>query len=85
MNGYSSHTYMWVNAKGGKFWVKYHFTTDQGVQCLTQAEADLLAGQDADYHTRDLYEAIERSEHPSWTLKVQIMPFTAAETYRFNV
>jgi catalase len=84
MNGYSSHTYMWVNAKGGKFWVKYHFTTDQGVQCLTQAEADLLAGQDADYHTRDLYEAIERSEHPSWTLKVQIMPFTAAETYRFN-
>ena len=84
MNGYSSHTYMWVNAKGEKSWVKYHFKTDQGIQCLTQAEADLLAGQDGDYHTRDLYEAIERGEHPSWTLKVQVMPFTAAETYRFN-
>jgi catalase len=30
MNGYSSHTYMWVNAKGQKFWVKYHFKTDRG-------------------------------------------------------
>jgi hypothetical protein len=31
MNGYSSHTYMWVNAKGQKFWMKYHFKTDQGI------------------------------------------------------
>jgi len=84
MNGYSSHTYMWVNAQGEKFWVKYHFKTDQGIQCLTQAEADVLAGRDGDYHTRDLFEAIERGEHPSWTLRVQVMPFEAAQTYRFN-
>ena len=44
MNGYSSHTYMWVNAKGQKFWVKYHFKTDQGIDFLPQAEADQLAG-----------------------------------------
>ena len=31
MNGYGSHTYMWVNAAGEKFWVKYHFNSDQGV------------------------------------------------------
>lgn len=84
MNGYSSHAYMWVNAKGEKFWVKYHFKTDQGIQCLTQAEADRLAGEDGDYHIRDLHDAIERGEHPRWTLKVQIMPFKAAENYRFN-
>jgi catalase len=84
MDGFSSHTYMWVNSHGEKFWVKYHFKTDQGIECLTQAEADELAGTDGDYHTRDLYEAIARGEHPSWTLKVQIMPFKAAETYRFN-
>ena len=59
MTGYSSHTYMWVNAKGQKFWVKYHFKTDQGIDFLTQAEADRLAGVDGDYHVRDLYEAIE--------------------------
>ncbi|MBZ9566346.1 catalase [Modicisalibacter tunisiensis] len=84
MNGYSSHTYMWVNAQGEKFWVKYHFKTDQGIECLTQEEADRLAGEDGDYHTRDLFEAIERGEHPSWTLYVQVMPFAEADTYRFN-
>ena len=27
MDGFSSHTYMWVNAAGERFWVKYHFKT----------------------------------------------------------
>jgi catalase len=84
MNGYSSHTYMWVNANDQRFWVKYHFKTDQGIQCLAQQDADRLAGEDGDYHTRDLFEAIAGKELPSWTLRVQIMPFDDAQTYRFN-
>jgi catalase len=84
MNGYSSHTYMWVNKVGERFWVKYHFKTNQGIRCLTQAEADRIAGEDGDYHQRDLYNAIEGGEFPSWTLKMQIMPFEEARTYRFN-
>jgi catalase len=84
MNGYSSHTYMWVNAEGRKFWVKYHFKTDQGIKCLTQESADRLAGADGDYHQRDLFSAIERGEYPSWTLHMQIMPFEDAESYRIN-
>lgn len=84
MNGYSSHTYMWANAQGEKFWVKYHFKSDQGVECITQEQADKLAGMDGDYHTRDLFSAIEKGDHPSWTLYMQIMPFKEAETYRFN-
>ena len=84
MNGYSSHTYMWVNAEGERFWVKYHFKTDQGIECLTQDEADQLAGQDADYHQRDLYDSIEAGDHPSWTLHMQVMPFEEATTYRLN-
>lgn len=84
MNGYSSHTFMWINGGGEKFWVKYHFKTDQGIDFLTQAEADELAGTDGDAHRRDLFESIARGEHPSWTLKVQIMPFEDAPDYRFN-
>ncbi len=84
MNGYSSHTYMWVNAEGEKFWVKYHFKTDQGMDFLTQEDADHLAGTDGDYHQRDLVQAIRDGNHPSWTLYMQIMPFADAETYRFN-
>ncbi|MEO5717300.1 MAG: catalase [Chthoniobacterales bacterium] len=84
MNGYSSHTYMWVNASGERFWVKYHFKTDQKIDSLPQDEADRLAGADGDYHRRDLFEAIKRGEHPSWTLHMQIMPYEEAKTYRFN-
>ena len=84
MDGFSSHTYMWVNAAGERFWVKYHFKTDQGIEFLTQADADQMAGQDADYHRRDLFNSIRDGEHPSWTLKVQLMPFDEAEDYRFN-
>ncbi|MGW4486656.1 catalase [Amycolatopsis sp. NPDC004368] len=84
MNGYSSHTYLWVNAQGERFWVKYHFKTDQGVEFFTQDEADQMASADTDYHTRDLFEAIARGDHPSWTLSVQVMPFGDAAGYRFN-
>ena len=84
MNGYSSHTYMWVNAAGERFWVKYHFHSDQGVENLTNEEAGKLAGEDADFHRRDLFDAIERGEFPSWTLNVQVMPYEDAKTYRFN-
>ncbi|QDU76018.1 Catalase [Bremerella volcania] len=84
MNGYSSHTYMWVNAQGERFWVKYHFKTDQGIEFYTQDEAEKMAGQDSDVHRRDLFNAIKEGNYPSWTLKMQIMPFEEAKTYRFN-
>lgn len=84
MNGYGSHTYQWINAAGERFWVKYHFKTDQGHDILTQDAADQIAGQDADFHIRDLYAAIERGDFPSWTLKVQVMPYADAAGYRFN-
>ena len=84
MNGYSSHTYMWINASGERFWVKYHFISDQGVKNLTNAEAATMAGVDADFHRRDLFDAIARGEHPSWSLFVQVMPYAEARTYRLN-
>ena len=43
-----------------------------------------MAATDTDYHQRDLYEHIAAGEYPSWTLKMQIMPFEDAKTYRFN-
>ena len=64
--------------------MKYHFKTDQGIDFLTQEDADRMAGEDGDYHQRDLYTSIEDGNFPSWTLHVQIMPFEDAKTYRFN-
>jgi catalase len=84
MNGYSSDTYMWQNAGGEKFWVKYHFKTEQGIQNMTDAEARAMHAEDLDFHRRDLREAIARSDYPAWCLEMQIMPYEDAADYRFN-
>ncbi len=84
MNGYGSHTYSFINAQNERFWVKFHFKTRQGVHCMMQDEADRIAGQDPDYHTRQFAEAIERGDCPQWTLYVQVMPEADAENYRWN-
>jgi catalase len=83
-HGFSSHTYSWVNAGGERFWVKYHFRTDQGIENLSIDEAGQLAGEDPDFHRRDLVAAIDSGNAPSWTLSVQVMPFEDAADYRFN-
>ena len=64
MPGYGSHTYQWINAAGERFWVKYHFHALQGNEEIDGAEAEAIAGADADYYRRDLYEAIERGRLP---------------------
>lgn len=84
MNGYSGHTFKWVNDDGEAVWVKYHFKTDQGIQNIPTDEAARIAGEDPDYHTNDLHDAIERKEYPSWTVYAQIMPYDDAWSYRFN-
>jgi catalase len=84
MSGFGSHTYMWINARGQKFWIKYHFDTQQGVQHLTGAEAERIAGVDADFHRRDLHEAIAAGDFPRWQLSVQVMPYQDAKTYHLN-
>lgn len=85
MNGYSSHTFKWYNEKGEYFWVQYHFKTDQGIKNLTRQEAEIMRAKDPDHATRDLYDAIERGDYPSWTLQMQIMTQEQAKDYRFDI
>ena len=85
MNGYSSHTFKWYNERNEYFWVQYHFKTDQGIKNLTRQEAEIMRSKDPDHATRDLYEAIERGDHPSWTLQMQIMTPEQAKDYRFDI
>ncbi len=85
MNGYSSHTYKWYNAKGEYFWVQYHFKTDQGIRNFTRQEAAEMCGKDPDHATRDLHAAIARGEFPSWTLEMQIMTPEQAKTFPYDI
>jgi len=84
MHGFGSHTYSFWNEAGERFWVKFHFRTQQGIDNLTDAEAAALAGGDRETHQRDLYQAIERGDFPKWKMYVQVMPEAEAESYRFH-
>src|SRR5262245_18517451 len=84
MDGFGSDTFQGVNAGGERFWVKFHFKTDQGIRTFSSDEAAIVGGRDLQYCHHELYEHIERGEFPSWTLKVQVMPEAAAATYRID-
>lgn len=84
MHGFGSHTFSFINADNERFWVKFHFRTQQGIKNLTDAEAAEIMGQDRDSHQRDLFDAIERSDFPKWTMFVQIMPEEDAEKVPYH-
>ncbi|MDE0462738.1 MAG: catalase, partial [Caldilineaceae bacterium] len=58
VNGYSSHTYSFINADDERFWIKFHFKTMQGIKTWTNAQAAEIVGQDRESSQRDLFEAI---------------------------
>ncbi|MCB4858444.1 catalase [Sphingobium sp. PNB] len=84
MHGFGSHTYSFYNAAGERFWVKFHFRTQQGIENLSNAAADAIIAGDRESHHRDLYGAIERGDYPRWKMFIQVMPEQEAETYRFH-
>jgi catalase len=84
VNGYGSHTYSLWNDAGERYWVKFHFKTQQGHKHWTNEEANLVIANDRESHQRDLYEAIEAGNFPKWTFYVQIMPEADAEKTSYN-
>ena len=84
MHGFGSHTYSFINAENERFWVKFHFRTQQGIENLSNAEAEALIGKDRESHQRDLFDAIERGDFPKWKMYVQIMPEADAEKVPYH-
>ncbi len=84
MHGFGSHTYSFWNEKGERYWVKFHFRTQQGIKNLTDAEAGALVGNDRESHQRDLFDAIERGDFPKWKMYIQVMPEVEAEKVPYH-
>ncbi|ALA18692.1 MULTISPECIES: catalase [Chelatococcus] len=84
MHGFGSHTYSFVNAAGERFWVKFHFKSMQGIAIWTNAEAENVIGKDRESAQRDLFESIEKGDHPRWRFCVQVMPELDAEKTPYN-
>jgi catalase len=84
MHGFGSHTYSFLNAANERTWVKFHFRTQQGIQNLTDGEAEALVGKDRESHQRDLFESIEPGDLSRRTLFIQVMTDAQAKAFPFN-
>ncbi|MGH7849279.1 MAG: catalase [Thermodesulfobacteriota bacterium] len=84
IDGFSSHTYSFINAENERFYVKFHFKTMQGIKFWTNAESLKIVGADRESSQRDLFEAIERGEYPKWRFSIQVMMEKEAANYRIN-
>ncbi|KAG7149713.1 Catalase-3 like protein [Verticillium longisporum] len=84
-DGFGVHTFRFVTDDGDSKLVKWHFKTRQGKASLVWEEAQILAGQNADYHRQDLWEAIESGNGPEWELCAQIIDEEDALAFGFDV
>ncbi|CAI2697134.1 Vegetative catalase [Apilactobacillus kunkeei] len=85
MNGYGSHTFKWVNAKGEAYWVKYHFISEQGVKNMTEDQAAKVASENTDYLIQDLYDRIKNGDYPKWKVCVQLIPYEEGLNYKYDI
>lgn len=85
MNGYSGHTMKFTKPDGSFVYVQIHLKTDQGSKTFTNEEAGRMAAENPDWHTQDLFEAIQRGEPPSWTVSIQTLTPAQAQRFRWNV
>jgi len=84
MHGFGSHTFSLLNAANERFWVKFHFVTQQGIKNLSDAEAEAIVAKDRESSQRDLYESIEKGDFPRWKMFIQVMPEKDAAKCPYN-
>ncbi len=85
MQGFGVHTFRLVNAEGESVFVKFHWNPVLGTHSVVWDEAVKISGADADFHRRDLWEAIEAGAYPEWELALQIFTEEQAEKFSFDV
>ena len=85
MQGFGVHTFRLINAEGKSTFVKYHWTPHLGTHSLVWDEALKLAGQDPDFHRRDLWDAIEAGAYPKWELGVQLIKEEDEHKFDFDL
>lgn len=85
MEGFGIHTFRLINDKGESHFVKFHWKPILGVHSVTWEEAVKINGADADFHRRDLWDAIEAGHFPEWELGLQIVPEEDEHKYDFDI
>ncbi|MUK90827.1 catalase [Ornithinibacillus sp. L9] len=84
MHGFGSHTFSMINEDNERVWVKFHFRSEQGIENLTDQEAEEVVGKDRESHQKDLYENIENGNFPKWKMYIQVMTEEEANNMPYN-
>ena len=85
MEGFGIHTFRLINDEGKATFVKFHWKPRLGVHSVAWNEAQKISGFDADFHRRDLFEAIEDGAFPEWDLGVQLIPEEDEHKFDFDL
>lgn len=85
MQGFGVNTYTLTNAEGVRHFVKFHFTPTLGVHSLVWDEALKIAGQDPDFHRKDLATAIDNGAFPTWKFGIQVCPEDRQDDFDFDI
>lgn len=85
MQGFGVNTFTLLNAKGERSFVKFIWTPELGVHSLVWDEALKLAGEDPDFHRKDLWEAIENGVYPKWKFGIQVIPEADEHKFDFDI
>ncbi|KAJ9604300.1 catalase 1 [Cladophialophora chaetospira] len=85
IQGFGVNTFVLVNAKNERTFVKFIWTPELGVHSLVWDEALKLAGQDPDFHRKDLWEAIENGAYPKWKFGFQAIKDGEQDKFDFDI
>ncbi|KAI5274610.1 catalase [Aureobasidium subglaciale] len=84
MQGFGVNTFTLINDNGERHLVKFSFRPHLGVASFVWDEALKLAGQDPDFHRKDLWTAIEGGQFPKWDFGIQTIPESQADDFEFD-
>ncbi|GBE78047.1 catalase [Sparassis latifolia] len=85
MQGFGVNTFTLMNSAGERHFVKFHWLPELGVHSLMWDEALKIAGQDPDFHRKDLEEAITSGALPKWKFAIQTIPESREHEFDFDI
>jgi len=85
MEGFGVNTFRLINAAGKSTFVKFHWKPVLGAHSLVWDEAVKIAGQDPDFHRRNLWESIEMGDYPQWDFAVQLLAEEDEQKFDFDI
>ncbi|CZT55637.1 Vegetative catalase [Eubacteriaceae bacterium CHKCI005] len=73
MGGHGVNTFVWCNAEGKRWYVKYHWIPLAGERYIDRHEAQQTAGQNPYIAGQSLYHSLARGQVIEYELRVQLM------------